>query len=106
MKPLKVGIVSANWGAIAHLPAWRLVDGVEVSAICTSRRETAETAAGQFGVERPFWDYEALCADPDIDIIDAGSNPILREKIVTKALKAGKHVVNQVPFAPTSCSAR
>ncbi len=32
---LKVGIVSANWGALAHLPAWRLLgDQVEVTAIC------------------------------------------------------------------------
>ncbi len=43
---LKVGIVSANWGALAHLPAWRLLgDQVEVTAICTSRRETAARAA-------------------------------------------------------------
>ncbi|MDI3288781.1 Gfo/Idh/MocA family oxidoreductase [Polyangium sp. 15x6] len=95
---LRVGIVSANWGAIAHLPAWRLLDDVEVSAICTSRQETAEAAAKQFAVARPFWDFEAMCADPDIDVIDAGTNPNLREKIVTAALNAGKHVVNQLPF--------
>lgn len=97
---LRVGIISANWGALAHLPAWRtLQDEVEVTAICTSRRETAEAAAAQFGVARPFWDFEAMCADPDIDIIDAGTNPLLREKMVTAALQAGKHAVNQVPFA-------
>jgi predicted dehydrogenase len=32
---LKVGIISANWGAIAHLPAWRVLeDEVEVVALC------------------------------------------------------------------------
>ena len=56
MKTLRVGIISANWGAMAHLPAWRGVPGVEVTAICTSRRETAEAAAARFGVARPFWD--------------------------------------------------
>src|SRR5881275_541591 len=95
---LRVGIVSANWGALAHLPAWRTVPGVEVTAICTSRQESAEKAASQFGVERPFWSYEAMAADPNIDIIDAGTNPLLREKIVTAALEGGKHAVNQVPF--------
>ncbi|MDI1436188.1 Gfo/Idh/MocA family protein [Polyangium sorediatum] len=95
---LRVGIVSANWGAIAHLPAWRLLGDVEVTAICTSRQETAEAAAKQLAVARPFWDFERMCADPDIDVIDAGTNPILREKIVTAALHAGKHVVNQLPF--------
>ena len=78
-----------------------LADDVEVTAICTSRQETAEAAAKQFGVRRPFWSYEAMAADPDIDIIDAGTNPVLREKIVTAALDGGKHVVNQMPFAAT-----
>lgn len=102
---LKVGIVSANWGAVAHLPAWRLLPGVEVTAICTSRQETAEVAAAQFGVARPFWSYEAMAADPDIDIIDAGTNPVLREKIVAAALNGGKHVVNQMPFASSHAAA-
>lgn len=103
---LKVGIVSANWGAMAHLPAWRtLSDTVEVTSICTSRQETAEKAAQQFGVARPFWSYEAMCNDPDIDIIDAGTNPVLREKIVTAALNGGKHAVNQIPFATSAAAA-
>lgn len=99
-KKLKVGIVSANWGAAAHLPAWRSLGGqVEVTAMCTSREETARQAAAKFSIARPFWSYEAMCADPEIDIIDAGTNPILREKIVTAALAGGKHVINQMPFA-------
>ncbi|UQA56894.1 Gfo/Idh/MocA family protein [Polyangium aurulentum] len=102
---LRVGIVSANWGATAHLPAWRLLGDVEVTAICTSRKESAEAAAKQFAVDRPFWDFEAMCADPNIDVIDAGTNPILREKMVTAALNAGKHVVNQLPFTASLESA-
>lgn len=96
---LRVGIISANWGAIAHLPAWRTLDNVEVTAMCTSRQETAEAAAGKFGIERPFWSVEAMCADPDIDIIDVGTSPVQREQMVTTALAAGKHVMNELPFA-------
>ena len=102
-KKLRVGIVSANWGALAHLPAWReLHDDIEVTGICTSREETARAAAAQFDVPRPFWSFEEMCNDPDIDIIDAGTTPLLREKIVTAALRGGKHVVNQLPFASTA----
>src|SRR5262245_24117736 len=105
-KKLRVGIVSANWGAIAHLPAWRTLDNVEVTAMCTSRQESAEAAARQFQIDRPFWDVEAMCADPDIDIIDAGTSPIQRETMVATALKHGKHVMNQVPFAASLDGAR
>ncbi|KHK88973.1 Gfo/Idh/MocA family protein [Novosphingobium malaysiense] len=97
---LRVGIVSAGWGGYAHLPAWRAVPGVKVTAMCTSREETARAAAANFGVERPFWDAMALCADPDIDIVDLGTRPNLRLPWVIAALEAGKHVYNSSPHAP------
>jgi predicted dehydrogenase len=97
---LRVGIVSAAWGGFAHLPAWRAIPGVEVTAICTSRRETAEAAAGRLKIARPFWDFEALCADPDIDIVDCGTRPSVRKPMVLAALAHGKHVYNASPHAP------
>ncbi len=97
---LKIGIVSAGWGAFAHLPAWRAVPGVEVTAICTSREETARAAAARHGIARPFWDAEALCADPDIDIVDLGTRPSVRLPMVLAALAHGKHIYNASPHAP------
>ena len=97
---LRIGIISANWGAFAHLPAWRAVPGVEVVGICTSRRETAETAAQRCGIPRAFWDAEAMIADPGIDIIDCGTRPSIRHPMVLSALHHGKHVYNAIPFAP------
>jgi len=103
---LRVGIVSANWGAFAHLPAWRSLPGVEVTAICTSRPETAEAAANKFGIARPFWDAEALTADPEIDIVDCGTRPNIRYAMVLSALRKGKHVYNGIPFAANIDQAR
>ncbi len=99
MKKLRVGIVSANWGAFAHLPGWRAVPGIEVVGICTSRQETAEAAAKKFGIEHAFWDAAAMTADPDIDIVDCGTRPSIRHPMVLSALRNGKHVYNAIPFA-------
>ena len=99
MAKLKVGIISANWGAFAHLPAWRSIPEVEVVGICTSRQETAEAAAKKFGIARPFWDAARMAADPDIDIVDCGTNPRVRHPMVLAALRNGKHVYNGIPFA-------
>lgn len=96
---LKVGIISANWGAFAHLPAWRAIPGVEVVGICTSRRETAEAAAQRTGIPRAFWDAEAMIADPEIDIVDCGTRPSVRHAMVVSALKQNKHVYNGIPCA-------
>ena len=103
---LRVGIVSAAWGAFAHLPAWRAIPGVEVTAICTSRRETAEAAAARHGIARPFWDALALCRDPDIDIVDLGTRPAIRLPMVLEALAHHKHVYNSCPHAPDWAGAR
>lgn len=96
---VKVGIVSANWGAFAHLPAWRALPDVEVVGICTSRLETAEKAAAQFGISRPFWSVEAMAADPEIDIIDVGTRPVLRDQMVLDCFKHRKHVYAGIPQA-------
>jgi predicted dehydrogenase len=91
--------MSAAWGAFAHLPAWRAVPGIEVVAICTSRRETAEAAAKRCGIESPFWDAQAMAAHPEIDILDCGTRPSVRDPVVACALRNGKHVYNSIPFA-------
>jgi predicted dehydrogenase len=106
MKTLRVGVISANWGAMAHLPAWRGVPGVEVTALCTSRQETALAAAQRFGVARPLWDAIAMAADPELDIIDCGTRPGVRHPMVLAALRAGKHVYNGIPFAADLEAAR
>jgi len=99
MTKLRVGIISANWGAIAHLPAWRAVPEVEVVAICTSRRESAEAAAQKLGIARPFWNAEALAADPDIDIVDCGTRPSFRHAMLVTALQHRKHVYAGIPLS-------
>jgi predicted dehydrogenase len=103
---LRVGIVSAGWGAFAHLPAWRALPGVEVVAICTSRQATAEAAAARYGIARPFWDALAMCADPDIDLVDLGTRPVVRKPMVLAALAHGKHVYNASPHASDWASAK
>jgi predicted dehydrogenase len=96
---LRVGIISANWGTFAHLPAWRSIPGVEVVAVCTSRRESAETAARKHGIASAFWDAQEMVAHPDIDIVDCGTRPSLRDPMVLSALRHAKHVYNAIPFA-------
>jgi len=94
---LRVGIISANWGAFAHLPAWRALPGVEVVGICTSRQESAEAAAQRFQIARPFWDAEAMIRSGEIDIVDCGTRPSVRHPMVLTALQNGVHVYNGIP---------
>jgi predicted dehydrogenase len=96
---LRVGIISANWSLKVHGAAWKRIEGVEVAAICTSRQETAERAARDYGIPRAYWNHEEMSADPDLDIIDVGTRPSFRFPMVMAALKNGKHVYDALPFA-------
>ena len=96
---IRVGIISAAWGAQAHLPAWRAVPGVEVVAICTAHRETAEAAANEHDIAMPFWDAAEMARHPDIDVVDVGTRPSYRRDMCLAALGAGKHVYDGIPFA-------
>lgn len=104
-RQLRAGIISANWGMTAHLPAWR-ANGVEVAAVCTAHEETAHAAAIKYGIEKAYWDYRKLVADPSLDIIDVGTRPDLRRDMVLAALAHGKHVFASANFAADIDAAR
>lgn len=97
----KVGIIGANWSLKVHGTIWRQLPGVEVAAVCTAHRETAEAAASAFGIPKAYWNVAEMVADPDLAIIDVGSRPSFRPEMVMSALNAGKHVYNALPFAVT-----
>jgi predicted dehydrogenase len=102
----KVGIIGANWSLKVHGSAWRMLPGVEIGAVCTAHRETAEAAAHAFGIPRAYWDVAKMLTDPDLTIIDVGTKPSQRYDMVMGALRAGKHVYNCLPFATDLGKAR
>ncbi|MEO1028298.1 MAG: Gfo/Idh/MocA family oxidoreductase [Pseudomonadota bacterium] len=75
------------------------LDGVTVVGIASRRLEKAEAFAAQHQIERAYSSYEAMLADPDIDLI---YNPLpinLHAEWTIRALEAGKHVLCEKPFA-------
>lgn len=97
----KIGIIGANWSLKVHGMIWQQLPDVEIAAVCTAHKETAEAAAAAFNIPKAYWSIADLVADPEIDIIDVGSRPAYRPEMVMAALNAGKHVYNALPFAIT-----
>ena len=95
----RIGILGTGGIVDSHLDAYRAA-GWTVAAIWNRTRETADKkAAAYFPDAVVASDWRQIVENPDIDVIDATLHPEHRVPMVEAALKAGKHVLSQKPFA-------
>src|ERR1700742_1388271 len=70
---IRVGIIGANvrygWGRDAHIPALSALPEFEITAVCTSRQETANETAKHFGFPHAFADPDKMLQHPDVDLV-------------------------------------
>ena len=95
-----------NWGLLstAHInrsliPPLRVSKRNQLLAVGSRSQETAEAYAREWKIPRTHGSYEALLADPEIDVI---YNPLpnhLHAEWTIKAVEAGKHVLCEKPLA-------
>ena len=106
---IRLGIIGANptmgWAPRAHLPALRYLPEWEVAAVCTTRAETAQATASEYGVPLAFDDYHDLLKRDDIDAVSIVVRVPLHHEIAMDALKAGKHVYTEWPLGATLAEA-
>ena len=106
---VRVGIIGATpghgYGAQQHIPAYRKVPGIEVVAVCTAHKESAEASAKWFEVPKYYWDYHEMVQDPDIDLVCIVTAIKLHYEIAKAALEAGKHVFSEWPLTVTAADA-
>jgi predicted dehydrogenase len=100
---LRVGLVGADakgqgWAPLSHLPALRVLPGLELAAVCTSHPDTAAAAATSYGVARAYHDYRVMVREPDIDIVSVVVRVPSHHDIVLAALEARKHVYCEWPL--------
>jgi predicted dehydrogenase len=100
--PLRVGIIGATpargWGTLAHLPALAALPEFAVTAVATTRAETARATADAFGVPLAFDSAADLIASPDIDVVAVTVKVTQHEGLVRAALAQGKHVFCEWPL--------
>lgn len=102
---LRVGIVGANpsrgWGSGVHRPVVQMLPGFELSAVCTTKIESAREAAALFGARHAFTSADELANCPDVDVVSVCVLAPQHRVIAEAAIKAGKHVYCEWPLALT-----
>src|SRR5712664_3183795 len=102
-KRIRVGIIGANpdrgWAAQAHIPALRsLADDFEITALSTTRRESADAASKLFGVPAAFDNHQELVNSPAVDVVAITVKVPHHLELATAALEAGKAVYCEWPL--------
>jgi predicted dehydrogenase len=92
MTGLRWGILAT--GGIAHAFTSDLrTAGLTVSAVGSRRADAAEEFAREFDIPNAHSSYEALVADPDVDIVYIATPHGRHLEDASLALQAGKHVL-------------
>jgi predicted dehydrogenase len=102
-KRIRVGIIGANpdrgWAAHAHIPALRsLSDDFEITALSTTRRESADAAGELFDVPAAFDNHHELVNSPTVDVVAVTVKVPFHLELATAALEAGKAVYCEWPL--------
>ena len=102
----------ARWGilgtgGIAHLFTSDLkLAGFTVAAVGSRTQDAADTFAGAHGIPRAHGSYEALAADPDVDVIYVSTPHPFHAENALLALEHGTHVLDEKPFTLTAADAQ
>jgi len=103
---IRVGIIGANvrygWGSSAHIPALSALPEFEITAVCTSRQETADETAKHFGISRAFADPYKMVQHPDVDLVSICVRVPFHHQMGMAALNAGKHLFCEWLLAATT----
>src|SRR2546428_988317 len=102
-KRIRVGIIGANpdrgWAAEAHIPALKsLSDDFEITALSTSRRESADAASKLFDVPVAFDNHQDLVNRADVDVVAITVKVPYHLELATAALDAGKAIYCEWPL--------
>jgi len=106
---IRLGLIGASvrgtWSSRSHLPALQVSPDVELTAVCTTRADSAEAARLAYGARLAFDDWRAMVASPEIDAVAVVVRVPLHYGPTKAAIEAGKHVYTEWPLGRTTAEA-
>ena len=99
---IRLGLIGANihrgWAPRSHLPALVASPEFELTAVCTTRMESAQESAQLFNAKMAFDNYQEMINHPDIDAVAVVLKVPSHYEPTMAALNAGKHVYTEWPL--------
>ena len=101
MKKLTYGILSTASIVACFVQGVRDSKMGEVQAICSRDLNKAQEKANELKIEKAYGDYTQMLANHEINVIYIATPNALHYPNALQAIRAGKHVVVEKPFART-----
>jgi D-xylose 1-dehydrogenase (NADP+, D-xylono-1,5-lactone-forming) len=96
---LRWGLLSTARINRALIPPLQSSKRNQLTAVASRNQSKADEYARQWKIPRAFSSYEALLADPDVDVIYISLPNSLHAEWAIHAVEAGKHVLCEKPLA-------
>lgn len=101
---IRWGILATGWIADLFTADLKLA-GHTVTAVGSRSQASADRFAAAHGIANAHGSYEALCADPQVDVIYIATPHPQHAAAATMALNAGKHVLVEKAFTLNAAEA-
>lgn len=103
-RTIRAGVIGFGLGGkIFHAPFLRAIDGLELAAILQRHGDDAAQSYPDVPIVRTV---EELLAQPELSLVVITTPPSTHFELAVQCLEAGKHVVIDKPFVPSSEQAR
>ncbi len=106
MKRIGMGLVGPGFVGMHHIDAVRRLGFVDVVAIADVDESLARGKAAALGVAKAYGSFEALAADPAVDVIHNTTPNYLHGAVIRAAIARRKHIISEKPLAPSATEAQ
>jgi len=113
MKTIGIGLVGSGFMGRSHAHALRAAAGVfelpltpSLELLADVNDDVAAKAAKALGFARSTGDWQALIADPAVELVDITAPNVFHKPIALAAIEAGKPVYCEKPLAPNALEAK
>ena len=103
---LRWGIISASSISSDWVKSLQDVPGASVTAIAARDLDRARMFAEAHEIPNAYDSYQALCEDPDVDIVYIASKTWDHHRDLMMAANARKHILCEKPFTDTADQAK
>jgi predicted dehydrogenase len=102
---IRWGILGTGWIAEQFVTDI-LANGITVTAVGSRSQGSADAFAEKFGIPTAHGSYEALAADPEVDVVYVATPHPMHAENATLVLNAGKHALVEKPFTLNAAEAQ